>query len=69
VETCVEWCTGNLDLAGEFSLACRGAWRDSHACIGTLTCEEFTAWCAREPPDDYPCIGADEALSFECQGQ
>jgi hypothetical protein len=69
VEACVDWCTANLDKAGGFSLACRYAWRGVHECVGALSCEGFTSWCAKDPPFEYPCFSEDEEQSFECAGQ
>jgi hypothetical protein len=40
-----------------------------HECVGGLTCEDFTAWCSREPPKAYPCLAEDERLMIECAGQ
>jgi hypothetical protein len=69
VEACIEWCTANLDEAAAFTDACRDAWAGMHACVGQLSCEDFSAWCMKMPLRDYPCLGADENLSFECEGQ
>jgi hypothetical protein len=69
VEACVEWCTANLDEAAAFADDCRDAWAGMHACVGVLSCEDFTDWCLKDPPAAYPCEGADQELSFECKGQ
>ncbi|MCA9704793.1 MAG: hypothetical protein KDK70_02950 [Myxococcales bacterium] len=65
---CVDACEANLVAAAEFQRACRAAWEDLHACLGTLTCEELAQWMdpTRFP---YPCLREDEVLGFECAGQ
>ena len=69
VDECIDWCEANLVEAGKFALFCQAAWEAVHACVGTLDCTEFTDWCDRNPPFDYPCLSEDLNLEFECKGQ
>ncbi|MCA9709916.1 MAG: hypothetical protein KDK70_29020 [Myxococcales bacterium] len=67
-DECVTWCETNLDKANAFSPFCRDAWEALSACLGTLTCEEFTEW--QDPAMfPYPCSDADAILNVECEGQ
>jgi hypothetical protein len=67
-EECVAWCEANLVKAAAFSPFCADAWEAVSACLGTLTCEEFSQW--QSPMMfPYPCSDADVALSVECKGQ
>lgn len=66
---CLQWCEDNLVQAEvEAGPACRISWQSLYACLGTLTCEEYEQW-QMPVAVPYPCIGEDEALTFECAGQ